>query len=71
MGKEISTIVGWESPCDCHKYGKKGERLKNAGERAIEVGYPVGIIGCPHCGITSIGAICEKCGMCGKSYWAE
>lgn len=40
---------------------------KTAGEIAQQVGCAVGRIGCPHCGIVSIGAIySNKCQMCDK-----
>ena len=41
---------------------------KTAGEIAQQVGCAVGRIGCPHCGIVSIGAIySNKCSMCDKN----
>ena len=39
---------------------------QTAGEIAQKVGYPVGKIGCPNCGIVSIGAIDSVCSMCSK-----
>ena len=41
---------------------------QTAGDIAKQVGCAVGRIGCPHCGIVSIGAISEnECVMCGNN----
>jgi len=48
----------------------KGGKL--AGTIAKEAGFPVGEIGCPHCGITFSGAIWSPdCPLCGKNMFLK
>ena len=42
----------------------------NPGKVAMVSGKPMGIIGCPHCGMSASGIFRESiCGFCGKPYW--
>ena len=55
----------------CNSLNTKAEYSngRNAGEVAKEHKTAVGKLGCPHCGIVTIGAIfSNECTLCGKPY---
>ncbi len=42
------------------------------GEVAQIYKHPVGMIGCPHCGVVVSGALCDTiCKWCNKDFWTE
>jgi len=61
--KNVLVTIYWE--CQNFKVGWPGGVAK-------KYGYPVGRIGCPHCGIGLCGALdSPECGWCGKNYWEK
>lgn len=41
------------------------------GKRAKDLGFMVGKVGCPHCGIVTEGALTPICACCDQPYWTD